>query len=65
MTTAKASAPRIEYRHNVAKAQHEIGVRAGGVFVPFATVSDAYYGQLAENAASIGEGDKGDEEEGD
>ncbi len=64
MPTAKASAPSIEYRHNVAKAQHEIGVRAGGVFVAFATVSDAYYGQLAENAATIAESEPASEEEG-
>ena len=53
MTAPKTSTPSIEYRHNVAKGQHEIGVRAGGVFVAFATLSDAYYGQLVENAQSI------------
>lgn len=61
---AKSTAkPVIEYRHNVAKGQHEVGVKSGKVFVPFATLSDAYFDQLAENAeALVGEGDNDDEE---
>ena len=57
------SAPKIEYRHNVAKAQHEIGVRVGKVFVPFATHSDAYFGQLVENFENTAAAE--DEREGD
>ncbi len=43
-------APAIEYVHNVSRAEHQIGVRAGGYFVPFAVLSDARYAQLVENA---------------
>jgi hypothetical protein len=57
-------APSIEYRHNVAAARHEIGVKVGKVFVPFATLSDAYYEQLAENSAQFAESEDGEEEEG-
>jgi hypothetical protein len=58
-------APKIEYRHNVAAARHEIGVKAGKVFVPFATISDAYYEQLAENSEQVAEAaDEYEEEEG-
>ncbi len=53
MPPAGAQKPSIEYRHNVAKGQHEIGVKVGKVFVPFATVSDAYFAQLYENAENI------------
>jgi hypothetical protein len=62
---ASASAPKIEYRHNVAAGRHEIGVKSGKVFVPFATLSDAYFDQLAENAqASAGDNDDDQGEEG-
>lgn len=62
---AGSDKPKIEYRHNVAAGRHEIGVKAGKVFVPFATLSDAYYDQLAENASNVVAGDdEGDEEGG-
>ncbi len=53
MPPAGAQKPSIEYRHNVAKGQHEIGVKVEKVFVAFATVSDAYFAQLYENAQNI------------
>lgn len=59
-----SGSPKIEYRHNVAAARHEIGVKAGKVFVPFATLSDAYFDQLAENAQALSEGAADDDEEG-
>ncbi len=55
--------PAIEYRHNVAAERHEIGVRVGKLFVPFATLSDAYFAQLAENAANRAAGKAEEEEE--
>ena len=65
MAETKETAPKIEYRHNVAKAQHEIGVRAGKYFVPFATLDDAVFAQRLENAENVaslegdGEGEAG------
>lgn len=51
--TPTAKAPSIEYRHNVARGEHEIGVRANGLFVAFASQSDARYAQLVENAQNL------------
>ncbi len=48
-------APTIEYRHNVADGRHELGVKLGKVFVAFATLSDAYFAQLVENAQNRAE----------
>ena len=65
MAGERTSKPTIEYRHNVAKSQHEIGVRAGKLFVPFAVVPDSRYAQLienAENSLATSEGDNGDDE---
>jgi hypothetical protein len=58
---AESATPKIEYRHNVAKEQHEIGVKTGKTFVPFSTVSDAYYAQLSENAKQIAETEGSDD----
>lgn len=55
------SKPSIEYRHNVARTRHEIGVKIGKVFVPFATLDDARYAQLAENADNTTEATSDDE----
>jgi hypothetical protein len=63
MPTTPAT-PKIEYRHNVAAGRHEIGVKSGRVFVAFATVDDAVYAQLAENAENRAEADEDEEEEG-
>lgn len=63
--TPTAKAPSIEYRHNVARGEHEIGVRAGGLFVAFAAVSDARYEQLVENAQNLADAtddDNGEDE---
>jgi hypothetical protein len=53
--------PKIEYRHNVAAGRHEIGVKAGKTFVPFATLSEAYFAQLAENAEALASADNDNE----
>jgi len=45
---ATDKSPPIEYRHNVADAVHELGVRIDGAFVAFATLSDARVAQLVE-----------------
>ncbi len=58
-------APRVEYVHNISRGEHQIGVRAGGYFVPFAVLSDAYYAQLeehAQNLAVTGEAEPEEEE---
>jgi hypothetical protein len=48
-----SAGPKIEYRHNIARGEHEIGVRANGLFVSFVSLSDARHAQLVENAANI------------
>lgn len=56
MAAPTPKAPSVYYRHNVADARHEIGVKVGGYFVAFASLSDAYVAQLVENAAGRAEG---------
>ena len=63
MAEAKTAAPKIEYRHNVAKAQHEIGVRAGKLFVPFASLDDAVFAQRLEHAENSSDNDENGEGE--
>lgn len=58
----KTGAPEIAYRHHVARAEHQLGVLAGGVFVPFAILSDARYAQLEENAKNEAEASETTEE---
>ena len=61
MATPKA--PTIEYVHNVARGEHQIGVRANGLFVAFASVSDARYAQLVENAQNLSDNADDEDEE--
>lgn len=56
------SAPKITYRHNVGRGEHEIGVKVGKHFVPFVQVSDAEYASALERSENIAE--SGDEDEG-
>lgn len=58
------SAPKIEYRHNVAAGRHEIGVKSGKLFVPFAVLDDAVFAQLEENAENLAAENDEDEEGG-
>lgn len=62
----KPSAPTVEYVHHVARGEHQLGVRIGGVFVPFASLSDARVAQLVEHAvgaaAAAAEEDEGGDE---
>lgn len=61
---AEPKAPKVAYRHNVADARHEIGVKIDGQFVPFAAVSDAQAAQLVENAQNRGGSGEAPDEEG-
>lgn len=62
MAQSSSSRPTVTYRHNPARGRHEIGVKIGGTFVPFATLDDARYAQLEENEkATAG---SGNDEEG-
>lgn len=62
MAEPKRSAPTVAYRHNVARARHEIGVYVDGLFVPFATLDDARVAQLVENERGAGVRDGAAEE---
>lgn len=64
MTTAKSAAPAVEYVHNASRGEHQIGVRRDGIFVPFASLSDARYAQLEENAKAFSDEDSADDEDG-
>lgn len=57
MAEAKG-APKVAYRHHVARGEHQLGVVLEGTFVPFAVLSNAYVAQLTENEhAAAGESD--------
>ncbi len=59
--TPKTDVPTVEYRHHVARGEHQLGVRIGGVFVAFATLSDARVAQLVENEQANVSADNGEE----
>ena len=62
MAEKAGAAPKVEYRHNVAVGQHELGVRAGKLFVPFATLDNAVFDQRLEHAENVGENDENGED---
>lgn len=61
----KPSAPKIEYRHNVARGEHEIGVRVGKHFVAFVQLPNAAFAQGLENAQNVSDEDASDDDNGD
>jgi hypothetical protein len=52
MATARESNPKVEYRHDDGRDEHQIGVVISGAFVPFARVHDSQAKQLVENAGN-------------
>lgn len=58
------SAPKIEYRHNVAREEHEIGVRQGKHFVAFASIPDAAFDAAVERSENTVDSPDDDEGEG-
>lgn len=61
----QTGAPKVAYRHHVARAEHQIGVVLKDGFVPFATLSDARFEQLVENSRNEAGATPADEEDGD
>lgn len=57
-------APQVSYRHNVVDGRHEIGVKFGKLFVPFAALDDARFAQVSEREQNRTAGDESVGEEG-
>jgi hypothetical protein len=63
-TSSTPKAPKVVYRHNVAKGVHEVGVKIGKLFIPFASHDDARFAQLEENAQNLADdNDNADDED--
>lgn len=58
------STPQVSYRHNVLDGRHEIGVKFGKLFVPFAALEDAAYDQVSERETNRNASETDDEGEG-
>lgn len=56
-------APSVSYRHNVLDGRHEIGVKFGKLFIPFAALEDAAYAQVFERETNRNAGENDTEEE--
>lgn len=62
---SKPTAPQVSYYHDDANGQHQIGVKVGGVFVPFVSQTDQSVQDRVEALkAAGGGGEDAEAEEG-